>query len=221
MGAHEGLDFWVGSPLLAVYFVSADMEILIGKQFGHLSDEAVEELVSGVFGWIHRGIENSPLAFDGVGTGRAGELGIADKPGGAVSGHIEFRDDTNATIVGIGDEVTNLILRVVKAVGAQLLELGITLTLDAETLVVGQVPVKDVQLHGGHAIEIAVEDLDRQEMAAYIEHQTTPGKARLILNGERRDGESLGGHFHELQECLETAHGTESGDGVQLGEGGS
>ena len=110
------LDFWIGVPLLAVHFVPADVEIGVRKKFDHLSDQVVEKLVGFFVRRIHRGIEDSPLAFDRVGAGAAGKFGITDKPGGAMAGHVELGNDADAAIAGVGDEFANFVLRVVEAV---------------------------------------------------------------------------------------------------------
>ena len=112
----EFLDFWIGVPLLAVHFIAANVEIVVGEKFDHLSYQVVEKLIGFFVRRIHRGIEDSPLAFDGVRAGAAGKFGITDKPGGAVTGHIELRNDADAAIAGVGDEFANFILRVVEAV---------------------------------------------------------------------------------------------------------
>src|SRR5205823_10430443 len=68
VATHELLDFWIRVPLLAVYFVSANVKKLIGKQLRHFSDKSVEKFVSALAGGIHRRIEDAPLALDGVRT---------------------------------------------------------------------------------------------------------------------------------------------------------
>src|SRR5712672_3949459 len=68
----ELLDFCAGVPLLAVYFVAADVKIMVGEELGHFGDELVEKLVGFLVGGVHGGIENAPLALDFVGAGGAG-----------------------------------------------------------------------------------------------------------------------------------------------------
>ena len=65
-----------------------------------------------------------------------------------MTGNIEFGDNSHAAVTRIGNHVTNLGLRVVQAVGTVLLETGILLAFDSEPLVIRQVPVQDIQLHG-------------------------------------------------------------------------
>ena len=49
-------------------------------------------------------------------------------------------------------------------------QLGVALDLDAPALIVSQVPVEAVELVCGQDIYIALDLLDRKEMAAYVEH---------------------------------------------------
>ena len=58
------------------------------------------------------------------------------------------------------------------------LELGEWLALDAESLVVGEMPVEDVHLHGGHAVEIAFERVHWDEVAADVNQEAAPRKTR-------------------------------------------
>ena len=114
----EFLDFRIGIPLFSVHFIAADMKIVVGKKFGQLADQFVEKFVSFFVGGIHCGIKYAPLAFNRVRTRAAGEFGIADEPGSAVAGHIEFGNDANAAITRVTDEVAHFILRVVETVRA-------------------------------------------------------------------------------------------------------
>ncbi len=75
-------------------------------------------------------------------------------------------------------------------VGSHAGELGKHLALDAKTLVIGEVPVQHVHLYRGHAVEIALEHLERNEVAADVDQHAAPGKAGLIFDGYGGRGES-------------------------------
>ena len=62
------------------------------------------------------------------------------------------------------------------------MELRKLLTLDTESLILSQMPVKNIQLDRRHRIEIALENLRRLIVTGDIDQQTTPGKTRLIIN---------------------------------------
>src|SRR5215510_12215361 len=103
MRLHERLDLRIGTPLLAVYLVSPNVEVLIGKKLRHLADEGIQEFVSCVFRRIHCWVEDSPVALDSIRPRRTRQLRITHKPRRAVSGHIELRDHTNPAIARISD----------------------------------------------------------------------------------------------------------------------
>ena len=77
-------------------------------------------------------------------------------------------------------------------------------------------PVKNVELHGSHAIEVALDDVQRYEVAAAIDHQPTPREAGLVINGERRGGESSRRCLNQLQKRLQTARHSERGRRVEF-----
>src|SRR5512144_489501 len=89
-GAHEGLDLLVCVPLLAVYLITADMEVLVRKMFGHFANEFVEELIGSLLSGVHRRIKDAPLAFDLIRSRAARQFRIANEPRCAVSRHVEL-----------------------------------------------------------------------------------------------------------------------------------
>src|SRR5581483_10283178 len=103
-------------------------------------------------------------AFNLVGPGRAGQLRIADEPRGAVARHIEFRNDSDSPVAGVGNHIADLRLRVIQAIRSHFMQLGELLAFHAKTLVVGEVPMKDVELDSLHAVKIALNHVDRYEM---------------------------------------------------------
>ena len=145
------------------------------------------------------------------GPGPLDKFGIAEEPGTAVAGNVELGDHADAAIVRVGDQVANLGLRVEHAVGAHAGELGKHFALDAESLIVGQMPVQHVHLHGGHAVEIALEHVDGNEVAADVDQRAAPGEAGLIFDGDGGDGESGGRDLHELKKCLQAVKRAERG----------
>src|SRR5687768_11850675 len=88
---------------------------------------------------------------------------------------------------------------------------GKFLALDAESLVLGQMPVKNIEFDGRHCIEIACENLGRLIVAGDIDQQTAPGETRLIVNPDSWQVESLTIAPEQLQKSLQTAHGPHNG----------
>ncbi len=128
--------------------------------------------------------------------------------------HLKLRDDADAAIVRVGHELANLALRVIQAVGPCLLQLGKALALNTESLVVVQVPVQDIHLHRRHPIDIALEYLQRNEVAANVNQQAPPDELGLIVNRHRGSGKTIRGRFHQLKECLKAVqHAQRSGRG--------
>ena len=70
-------------------------------------------------------------------------------------------------------------------------------------------PVKNVQLHGRHSVEVSLDDLDGLEMTAHVDHETAPTEPRPILDRGRRKDVAAGCSLHELQKRLEPAHRTD------------
>ena len=76
--------------------------------------------------------------------------------------------------------------------------------------------MEDVHLHGFHAIDISPQDVERNEVPADVEHQSSPWKARLIVNRNDRHVESVGAGLDQLQKCLQAVHRAERSRGVQF-----
>ena len=143
------------------------------------------------------------MALDLIGTGFTRHFGIADEPGGAVPGHIKLGNHANPAIPGIGDQIVHLVLRVIKTVGTHFLQLGKLLAFHPEALVIGQVPVKDVHLHGSHAVKVAPDHIRRDEVAADINHQASPDETRGVMNRDCRHRKAPGRCLDELQKSLQ------------------
>jgi hypothetical protein len=115
-----------------------------------------------------------------------------------VAGHIELRNHANTAVAGIGDDLAYLIVGIVLAIGAHLLQLGKTFAFDAESLIFREVPMEDVELDGGHAVEGALHVRQRNPVACDIQHQAAPGEARMVFDGHRRHAETAGIQIDQL-----------------------
>ncbi len=76
--------------------------------------------------------------------------------------------------------------------------------------------MKDVHLHRFHAVQIAPENLKRNEVSANVDHQSAPGKPRLILNLYGGGSEAVGRDFHQLQKSLQPVHRAERRGGLNF-----
>src|SRR5260370_40883172 len=108
---------------------------------------------------------------------------------------IEFREDAYGAIMRVGNEVSNLCLSVIQTVGSHFVQLRKAFALDPKALVVGKVPVQNIHLHRRHSVQVALEDVERNEMAADVNEQTAPRQAGLALYWADRCGETLPAGF--------------------------
>ena len=186
-------------PMSLVHLVPADVDILARKQTEDLREHVFEEGEGcGLAGAI--GVE--------AGLAGTGELGIRPQGRGRVTGHLDLGNHGDAPLLGIGDDLANVVLGVKTAVqpvgpigrarfriesvlnaaspGAYVREFRILLDLDAPAVVVHQVPMEGVHLLQRHGVEQALDLLLREEVAAHVEHQSAPAEARIIF--ERNAG---------------------------------
>ena len=133
-----------------------------------------------------------------------------------MAGDIELGKHANAAIMRVGEKVADFGLGVVHAVGAYLGELVELLAFDAKPLVVREMPVQDVHLHGGHTIEVAFEHIEGNEVAADVDEQAAPREAGLVLYGDGGGGESGRSDLDELQKCLQAAQDAKRSPGGEL-----
>src|SRR5271155_813330 len=161
MFAHEGLDARIRLPLYAVVLIASDVHEVIGEDVGDFSNKSIEEFIGAFSRRIHYRIEDAELAFDVERAGAAGKIRISDEPCAAVPGNIELGHNPDATIARVRDNFAGLLLSIEKSIGAQPSELGESPTLHAEALVFTQMPVENVQLHSGHPVERAFNNVER------------------------------------------------------------
>ena len=117
--------------------------------------------------------------------------------------HIEFRHHANAPVARVLDHAANFFLGVEESVGALLLQQRKPLALYPEALIFREVPMKHVELDRFHAVESAINHIERHEMPARVQHQSPPGETRLVVNGHCRNGESLRRDANQLQKGLQ------------------
>src|SRR5215469_3852600 len=201
--AHEGLDVRIRGPLSSIYLVSSDVQVLVRKQGSHISDEFIDELVNLFASGIQGGIADAKFAFHRKRARGTGKLGIADNPTGRVSRHVEFRHYTNATLASVLHDLAHVLLSVVIPVGPHLLQFGKLPAFDAEALVVREMPVKNIELHSGHRIEVALDDVTGNPASRDVYHEPAPEKSWLVMDRDSRNSEPLGVHSHQLHKGSE------------------
>ncbi|MNE44662.1 hypothetical protein D3C80_1389000 [compost metagenome] len=101
------------------------------------------------------------------------------------------------------------------AVTGLLLQLGIMLRSKTPALIVGQVPVKHVELGCRHAVELAQNIRQRQEMTRRIQQHAAPRKTRHVGDTHQRQESVLAVGLHQLQQGFHATQRTETGIGGQ------
>jgi hypothetical protein len=143
-------------------------------------------LVGLLSGGIQGEVGGTELTADRVGRATAGKLRVGDQPGSSVAWHLKLGHDTNTKSAGIAYDFRGVLLSVKQAIRTHGGKPWEEFALYAETLVFGEVPVKNVELHGCHAIESALEHVHRFEVASTVDHQTPPKEAGRIVDGDSR-----------------------------------
>ena len=67
------------------------------------------------------------------------------------------------------NDILNIFMRVVLPIGAQFMQPWESTTLDTESLIVGEMPVKHVEFHSGHGVQVALDDMGRHPMSDGID----------------------------------------------------
>ena len=84
-------------------------------------------------------------------------------------GNIKLRHYANAAVTRVGDDLAHLVLCIEETIGAERVEFGKLLALDAKALVLCQMPVKDVQLYCRHGIEVPFENFHRLVVTSNVD----------------------------------------------------
>ncbi|OPZ06004.1 MAG: hypothetical protein BWZ10_02991 [candidate division BRC1 bacterium ADurb.BinA364] len=120
---------------------------------------------------------------------RAAQLGVAQHRRKRMPRDARFGHDANEAPGRVFDNVANLVLCIIALAllfaankRADARQFRIALDLDAPALIVGQVPMQYIHFKIGHDVDPALEKGDRAKMAAAIDHQSAPGKARLVFD---------------------------------------
>src|SRR3954464_1473988 len=82
-------------------------------------------------------------------------------------------------------------------------------------------PVQNIHFHGGHAVQVALEDIERDEVATDVDQHAAPGGSRLIFDGDCGNGESGRSDLGELGERGQSAQYTERRRSIDLRARGS
>ena len=185
--------------------VAADVDIVVGEHLGDVAQDAFEEVDGLVLADVQHVGADAARNAHGVGfRWVAAELRICRHDGHHVAGHVDFGDDFDVALLGVGHDFAQVVERVVAAAavfrivvergavrgvvalhraradgshGGQFRIFG---NFDAPALVVGQVPVEAVELVDGSCVEQFLHLFLVEEVAAHVEHKSAIRHQRLV-----------------------------------------
>ena len=177
------------------------MDEFAGEQVDHFVEDVLEEFERRFVG-IEEPVVHAPVGRDRGGATRA-ELRVARDRRLRVAGHLDLGDDRHEARRRVRNDIAHLGLRVEAAVrrgiagtgglapGADARELRISADLEPPALVVGQVPVQDVELVQRHPVDELPDELGRLVMPRGIQHEPAPGEARGVRDRQGRHVNAL------------------------------
>ena len=179
-------------PVAEPDFVAAEMDVLTGKQITHFAQNVFQKFIR----LRLRGMERvaGPVARAAF-----ADFWIGHRRRRRVAGHINFGNDDDVPLPRVVHDFADIFLRIKLRRGVGVLEvaartnlreLRITFDLNAPAIVVGEMPMKAVQLQAGHQVENFLHRLLAVKMIRFIEEKSAPLKSRRIRDTHRwqRDG---------------------------------
>ena len=178
---------------------------------------------------------DAPSVSHLVRTSRASELGIGGESSLHVSRHVNLGDDGDVSLACVLHDFASLILSVESAVfslvvhhrvesddGARTLRSNarktrILLYLDSPSLIVGEMPVKDVHVMHSHEVKIFLDEVHGEEVARAVEHHAAITEAWLVCYSNRAqlyvvrfaDGHRLAQRLNAVEHALRRTAGND------------
>ena len=226
--ADERLALRARLPPYARRFVAPDMDVFRGEECDNLFEDLLDEFEDGGVADAEDVAAHARLRGDGVGAAGASERGIGCERRGHVAGHIYFGYDLDVSAGRIIDDVADLLFGVVAAEGPLFAgerrvaaesagpgQFRVGVDFDAPPLVVGQVPVEDVEVVERRQVDDAPDLFDGVERAADIEHEAPVAQVRPVGDAGRRE-EHFGGFggAHGFAERLQSIENARVGTAV-------
>src|SRR4051794_962989 len=107
---------------------------------------------------------------DLIRAGSTGEFRVSDQPCSAMARHVDLGNDADSAVPSVCHNAPDIVLSVVFSVlGSKLVEFRKNFAFNAEALVIGQMPVEDVELHGFHRVEGSENDRHGHKMARHVD----------------------------------------------------
>ena len=201
----------IALPFVRRTFVASEMNVAEGEKRGKFVNHVAGKLHGARLRHInHIGRNALPQPHLVRLLGVAGKkFGIGRHGGLRVARNVYFGHYLDKALGGVGHNLFNVFVRIKAAVTlpvglhvapaehlavapcAHFREARIFLYLYAPALVFGQMPVEAVHFINRHQVEHALYGFFSIEMAALIEHEAAPGKARGIADAHVGDGPNL------------------------------
>ena len=191
-------------PELRLHLVAAKMDDRRGEECAHLVQHTLVEFQGLVAADTDHGVAVTRFRFvEPCRDIRALQGGTRFQEGAAMARDLDFRHHGDAAFGCIRHNLAHVVLRIkIRAVERDVRvrppfrpdappfvrvahrrhggQFGIPLDLDAPALVVHQMPVEDVVVARGHAVEDPLDSLLAEKMACLVEQNPPPGKARVV-----------------------------------------
>ena len=198
--ADQRLAFGTLPPPCARRFVAPDVDVLRGEESDHLFEDLFHEIEDRGIARAEDVAAHARLRGDDVRPARASEFGVGGERRRHVARHVDLRNDLDIPACGILDDVADLPFGVVAAEGARLArerrvaaespgfrQTGIGVDLDPPPLIVGQVPVEDVEVVQRCQIDDPLHLFDGIERAPHVEHHAPVAQIRFVGDADRRE----------------------------------
>ena len=233
---HQFLAFSAVFPRIGGHFLHAHVEVFRGEESRHFLDDVVEHRVVLLPAHAEDVVEFALHAQD-IGVVVAHHFGVGDSQGFGVAGQVDFGDDFDAPVGGVGHDFPDVVLGIETAIallagvegrferfaaaapGTDGRQFRILLDFHAPAVVVGQVPVELVDLVVGQPVEVTQDIIFTEERARDVEHAAAPGEAGRIHDLDARNlplPEQLGVRPFGPFVHLRRKHLQERLDGIEL-----
>ena len=160
-------------PAFARRFIPADVNIFRRKEFENFGQHILQESERRLFADAQNVLAHAPRPHHFIRTSGAPEPGISRQCRHGMTGHLDFGNHHNTPFGRIGHDFADLVLRIVAAVrfvrilgrgpmvadnrpaayGTGLGQSRVTANLDPPTLIVGQMPMKDIEFVQGKDVD--------------------------------------------------------------------
>ena len=180
------------------------MDVFRGEQFDDLTQDILQELHGLLVTGTDHIVRDTPFTTYFIRTTRTSQFRIGGQSGLLMTRHIDFRNDRDVTLGCIIDDLFHLLLRIETTILLSVIlatvmandgfatfrtnfrQLRILLDLDTPTLVFTQMPMETVHVVQGNHVDVLLDRIRCDVVATDIQHHTTIGETRCILNGNSR-----------------------------------